>query len=97
MAHYTGSNETVRIEQITLQTPQSNLEASGVLGVNVGDPLTALRVDLTVRDLGRVQPVADDAGIWKATERREVRRFRWYCMGRWSSMERRVERFAIWI
>lgn len=50
-AHYSGSNETVNIQSITLQTPQSNIEASGVLGVNNGDPLTALRVDMTVRDL----------------------------------------------
>ena len=51
LAHYTGKNETVLIQRITLQTPQSTFEASGVLGVNAGDPLTALRVDLTVRDL----------------------------------------------
>jgi translocation and assembly module TamB len=51
LAHYTGSNETVRIQRITLQTPGTNLEASGVLGVNAGDPLTGLQVDLTVKDL----------------------------------------------
>jgi translocation and assembly module TamB len=51
LAHYSGRNETVRIERITLQMPQTNFEASGVLGVNLGDPLTDLRVDLTVRDL----------------------------------------------
>jgi translocation and assembly module TamB len=51
LAHYTGRNETVRIQRITLQMPQTNFEASGVLGVNEGDPLTDLRVDMTVRDL----------------------------------------------
>lgn len=51
LAHYTGKNETVLIQRITLQTPKSSLEASGVLGVNEGDRLTALRVDMTVRDL----------------------------------------------
>jgi translocation and assembly module TamB len=51
VAHYTGSNETVRIQRISLQMPATNFEASGVLGVNLGDPLTALRVDMTVRDL----------------------------------------------
>ncbi len=51
LAHYTGRNETVLIQRIALQTPETNLEASGVLGVNAGDPLTSLRVDLTVRDL----------------------------------------------
>jgi translocation and assembly module TamB len=51
LAHYSGKNETVLIQRITLQMPQTNFEASGVLGVNEGDPLTDLRVDLTVRDL----------------------------------------------
>ena len=51
VAHYTGSNETVLIQRIALQTLGTNLDASGVLGVNAGDPLTSLRVDLTVRDL----------------------------------------------
>ena len=51
LAHYSGKNETVLIQKITLQMPETNFEASGVLGVNEGDPLTDLRVDLTVRDL----------------------------------------------
>ena len=34
MAHYDGKTEVVNIQQITLLTPQSNLEASGMLGVN---------------------------------------------------------------
>ena len=62
LAHYTGKNEMVIIQKVTLQMPETNFEASGVLGVNEGDPLTNLRVDLTVRDLGGVRPVADDAG-----------------------------------
>ena len=52
VAHYTGRNETVLIQQLTLQTPGSTLDVSGVLGVNEGDPLTVLRTDLTVRNLG---------------------------------------------
>jgi translocation and assembly module TamB len=51
LAHYSGKNETVLIQKVTLQMPATNFEASGVLGVNEGDPLTDLRVDLTVRDL----------------------------------------------
>jgi translocation and assembly module TamB len=47
VAHYTGSNETVRIQNVSLQMPATNFEASGVLGVNEGDPLTALKVDLS--------------------------------------------------
>ncbi len=61
--HYDGKPEVVRIEQITLQTPQSNLEASGILGVNVGDPLTALRVDLQVRDLGEYDQLLQTLGF----------------------------------
>ncbi len=51
VAHYTGKNETVRIQTVTLQMPETSFEASGVLGVNEGDPMTDLRVDLVVRDL----------------------------------------------
>jgi translocation and assembly module TamB len=51
VAHYTGRNETVLIQRVSLQMPETNFEASGILGVNEGDPLTDLKVDLTVRDL----------------------------------------------
>ena len=52
LAHYDGRTEVVNIAHITLQTPQSTLVSSGVLGVNNGDPLTNLQVDLQARDLG---------------------------------------------
>jgi translocation and assembly module TamB len=52
LAHYDGRTEVVNIAHINLQTPQSSLVASGVLGVNNGDPLTKLQVDLGTRDLG---------------------------------------------
>ena len=61
--HYDGKPEVVRIEQITLQTPQSNLEASGILGVNVGDPLTSLRVDLQVRELEEYDQLLQTLGF----------------------------------
>ena len=51
LAHYSGKNETVRIQRVTLLMPGTNFEASGILGVNEGDPLTDLRVDLTARDI----------------------------------------------
>lgn len=51
LAHYTGKNETVVIQRFTAQTPGATLDASGVLGVNKGDPLTSLRTDMTVRNL----------------------------------------------
>jgi len=52
VAHYDGLREVVNIQHVLLQTPQSSTEAEGVLGVNLGDPLTNLKVDMTVRDLG---------------------------------------------
>jgi translocation and assembly module TamB len=63
LAHYSGSNETVQIQSVTLQTPESNLDASGVLGVNAGDPLTALRVDMTMRDLGEYNQLLLTLGL----------------------------------
>jgi translocation and assembly module TamB len=51
LAHYDGRTEVVRIQRVELQSPRSTLNGSGVLGVNIGDPLTALHVDFTVRDL----------------------------------------------
>lgn len=62
-AHYSGSNETVQIENVTLQTPQSDIDASGILGVNIGDPLTAMRVDMTVRDIGEYNQLLLTLGL----------------------------------
>jgi translocation and assembly module TamB len=63
LAHYTGRNETVQIRQLSLQTPQSTMQASGILGVNKGDPLTALQVDLTVRDLAEYNQLLTSLGL----------------------------------
>ena len=50
-AHYDGRVEVVNIARLTFQSPQSSLAASGILGVNLGDPLTSLHVNLQTRDL----------------------------------------------
>ncbi|MBS1822505.1 MAG: translocation/assembly module TamB domain-containing protein [Acidobacteria bacterium] len=63
LAHYTGSNETVKIQQLNLQTAQSTLAATGILGVNIGDPLTALHVDLTVHDLSEYNQLLTTLGL----------------------------------
>ena len=52
LAKYDGRNEVVNIDRVTALTPATTLNASGVLGVNKGDPLTALRVDLQAHDVG---------------------------------------------
>ena len=53
----------VRFSKIQLLTPQSTLNASGVLGVNAGDPLTALQVNLSVRDLGEYDQLLQTLGL----------------------------------
>nr|WP_255551392.1 translocation/assembly module TamB domain-containing protein [Granulicella sp. dw_53] len=62
-AHYTGKTEVVNIQRVAFQTPQSSLEGSGVLGVNRGDPLTSLRVDLIVHDLGEYNQLLQTLGF----------------------------------
>lgn len=52
LAKYDGRNEVVNIDRVTALTPATALNVSGVLGVNKGDPLTALRVDLQAHDVG---------------------------------------------
>jgi translocation and assembly module TamB len=63
LAHYDGKTEVVRIQQVQFLTPQSTLNASGVLGVNVGDPLTSLHADLTVRDLAEFDQLLQTLGF----------------------------------
>jgi translocation and assembly module TamB len=63
LAHYDGKHETVNIQRAILQTPQSTTEASGIVGVNHGDPLTNLKVDMTVRDLGEFDQLLQTLGF----------------------------------
>jgi translocation and assembly module TamB len=62
-AHYDGKTEVVRIETVELASLRSTLTASGVLGVNVGDPLTALHADLTVHDLSEYDQLLQTLGL----------------------------------
>ena len=52
VASYDGKREVVTIQHAILLTPQSSTEVTGILGVSDGDPLTNLKADMTVRDLG---------------------------------------------
>ncbi|HWB32011.1 MAG TPA: translocation/assembly module TamB domain-containing protein [Acidobacteriaceae bacterium] len=63
VAHYDGRREVVNIQHVILLTPESSTEASGVLGVNQGDPLTNLKVDMTVRDLGEFDQLLQTLGL----------------------------------
>jgi translocation and assembly module TamB len=63
LAHYDGKKEVVNIQHVVVLTPQSSTEATGVLGVNQGDPLTDLKVDMTVRDLGEFDQLLQTLGF----------------------------------
>lgn len=63
VAHYDGKKEVVNIQHVILTTPASSTEATGVLGVNQGDPLTNLNVDMTVRDLGEFDQLLQTLGF----------------------------------
>ena len=63
IAHYRGATETVKIDRISLQTLASSINASGTLGVNAGDPLTNLQLDLQARDLGEYDQLLQTLGF----------------------------------
>ena len=51
VGHYDGLTETVLVHRLNFNTPHSTLSAVGLLGVNLGDPLTVLNVDLQIHNL----------------------------------------------
>ena len=63
LGHYDGKSEVVNLKRLEADTPQSSLVATGVLGVNVGDALTALDVDLNLRNLGEYDQLLKTLGL----------------------------------
>ncbi len=63
IAHYDGKTEIVNIQQVNLQTPGTTLEGKGVLGVNNGDPLTNLALNLQARDLAEFDQTLQILGV----------------------------------
>ena len=61
--HYDGSKQDVSIAQLNLQSPQTTLTGSGVLGVGQGDPLTNLQLALQTRDLGEFDQLLQTLGF----------------------------------
>ena len=55
VAHYNGRSQIVNIKTVNVHTPATVLVANGVLGVNNGDPLTDLQVNMQVRDLAEFE------------------------------------------
>jgi translocation and assembly module TamB len=63
LAHYDGRPESVSITHLELQTPATVLQVNGVLGVNKGDPLTALQVNLKAQNLGEFDQLLQTLGL----------------------------------
>ncbi len=63
LGHYDGKTETVNLPRVALNTPQSTLAASGVLGVSTGDRFTKLNVDLSLRNLGEYDQLLRTLGV----------------------------------
>ena len=63
VGHYDGKQEVVDVKQLNLTTPKSSLVSDGVLGVNLGDPLTRLNVDLKIRDLSEYDALLKTLGV----------------------------------
>ena len=63
IAHYDGKTQVVNLQQVNLQTPGTTLNANGVLGVNNGDPLTNLSLNLQARDLAEFDQTLQMLGV----------------------------------
>ena len=63
VAHYRGQTEVVNLERVVLRTPESTVEAKGVLGVNKGDRLTNLQLNASFRDLGEYDQLLQTLGL----------------------------------
>ncbi len=63
IAHYDGKTQVVNIQKVDLQTPGTTLTANGVLGVNNGDPLTNLVLNLQARDLAEFDQTLQILGV----------------------------------
>jgi len=62
-AEYRGVDQTVRVAALHLTSPASQLDASGMLGVNEGDGLTALHTELTTHELGEFDQLFRTLGL----------------------------------
>ncbi len=62
-ARYDGKTEVVDLQTIDLRTPGTTLTAKGVLGVDRGDPLTNLSLNLQARDLSEFDQTLQALGV----------------------------------
>ena len=63
IAHYDGRSQVVNIKSVDVHTPATVLNVSGVLGVNNGDPLTNLQVNLQAQNLGEFDQTLQTLGF----------------------------------
>jgi translocation and assembly module TamB len=63
VARYDGRSQVVNIQAVNVQTPGTTLNVTGVLGVNNGDPLTNLNVNLQARDLAEFDQTLQTLGF----------------------------------
>ena len=63
VAHYDGRSQVVNIKTVNVHTPATVLVANGVLGVNNGDPLTNLQVNMQVHDLAEFDQTLQTLGF----------------------------------
>lgn len=63
VAHYDGRSQVVNIQTVNVHTPGTILSVNGVLGVNNGDPLTNLQVNLQARDLSEFDQTLQTLGF----------------------------------
>lgn len=63
LAHYDGRTQVVNLQDVNIQTPGTTLTAKGVLGVNHGDPLTNLSLNLNARDLSEFDRTLTVVGL----------------------------------
>ncbi len=62
-AAYDGRTQVVNIQRVDIHTPATNLFLNGVLGVNNGDPLTNLQLNLQAHDLGEFDQTLQTIGF----------------------------------
>jgi translocation and assembly module TamB len=63
IAKFDGRTQLVTIQTVHVQTPATNLDVTGVLGVSGGDPLTNLAINLQAHDLGEFDSVLQSIGF----------------------------------
>ena len=60
---YRGATQMVNLQRVSLQTLASSISASGTLGLNHGNPVTNMKLDVQARDLGEYDQLLQTLGF----------------------------------